>query len=73
MAKFTKRSMFSGIVRTMEFPQYTQDQFDRLYNAWQNRKGLIQEIFTDMNDSEREFLQTGTTDAEWDAEFGDDE
>jgi hypothetical protein len=73
MAKFTKTSMLSGITRTIEFAQYTQDEFEKRYLAWKRGDGLIQEIFSELSDSGREFILTGSTDAEWDNEFGDDD
>lgn len=73
MAKFTKTSMLTGIRRTIEFPQYTQEEFEKRYLAWKRGDGLIQEIFSELSDSGREFILTGSTDAEWDQEFGDDD
>jgi hypothetical protein len=60
----TKKSMFSGTAHTMELP-VTQAQLDR----WQGGE-LIQTVFPFLSVSEREFLMTGVTAAEWDHEFG---
>jgi len=60
----TKKSMFSGTAHTMELP-VTQVQLDR----WQGGE-LIQTVFPFLSASEREFLMTGVTAAEWDHEFG---
>ena len=60
----TKKSMFSGTAHTMELP-VTQVQLDR----WQGGE-LIQTVFPFLSSSEREFLMTGVTAAEWDHEFG---
>ena len=61
--KITRKSMFSGIVRTVELP-ITQEQLDR----WQNGE-LIQKVFPFLSKDQREFLMTGVTAEEWDAEF----
>jgi len=60
----TKKSMFSGTAHTMELP-VTQAQLER----WQGGE-LIQKVFPFLSASEREFLMTGVTAAEWDHEFG---
>ena len=60
----TKKSMFSGTAHTMELP-VTQAQLDR----WRGGE-LIQTVFPFLSASEREFLMTGVTAAEWDQEFG---
>ena len=60
----TKKSMFSGTANTMDLP-VTQVQLDR----WQGGE-LIQTVFPFLSASEREFLMTGVTAAEWNHEFG---
>jgi hypothetical protein len=35
--------------------------------------GLIQDVFPNLNSSEREFLMTGVTDEEWNRVFGEQE
>ena len=60
----TKKSMFSGQAHTMDLP-VTRAQLDR----WQGGE-LIQTVFPFLSSSEREFLMTGVTSAEWDHEFG---
>jgi len=60
----TKKSMFSGQAHTMDLP-VTRAQLDR----WQGGE-LIQTVFPFLSSSEREFLMTGVTSAEWDNEFG---
>jgi len=60
----TKKSMFSGQAHTMDLP-VTRAQLDR----WQGGE-LIQDVFPFLSRSEREFIVTGTTQDEWDQEFG---
>ena len=73
MAKFTKTSDISGIQRTMEFKQYTQEEFDKRLAAWQRKDLLIQDAFPDLTDNGREFILTGATQEEWDSIFERDE
>lgn len=72
-ARFTNRSMFTGITRTIELPQYSQDEFDRRYTAWQQRRALIQEAFPELSDDAREFIMTGVTADEWNKAFGEEQ
>lgn len=65
MARITKTSMISGITRTLEMKQYTQEEFERRYYAWNTGKLLIQEAFPEVSDSAREFIKTGIIEAEW--------
>jgi uncharacterized protein YlzI (FlbEa/FlbD family) len=44
---------------------------ERWYN-WQMKGQLIQHAFNNLTDSQREFLMTGLTDAEWDEAFKDE-
>ena len=60
----TKKSMFSGQAHTMDLP-VTRAQVDR----WQGGE-LIQNVFPFLSRAEREFIVTGTTQDEWDNEFG---
>lgn len=64
--KVTRMSMFSGKIHTLEI-EVTQEQLDELNSP--NRR-LIQEIVPNLTPDEREFLMTGVTKEEWDAEFG---
>lgn len=72
MATCTRISMISNIERTMDFPQYTQDEFLRRYVLWVNGE-LIQNAFPDLSDEEREFIKTGITPEEWATAFEDPE
>jgi len=70
MAQYTKRSEFSKTQRTMSFPMYSQDEFDKRLIAWQTGKLLIQEAFPEISPSAREFIMTGLTQEEWDNMLG---
>ena len=56
----TKKSTMTGNVNT------TQDQLD-LYN---NGGVLIQSVFPNLTQGEREFIKSGTTPSEWKNMFG---
>tara|TARA_R100000951_G_scaffold105043_2_gene98572 strand:- start:527 stop:736 length:210 start_codon:yes stop_codon:yes gene_type:complete len=62
-----KRSMVSGKWHVMKLP-ITNDQIER----WQNGK-FIQNAMPDLDDEQREFLMTGITPDEWNANFGETE
>jgi hypothetical protein len=66
--KVTKQSQISGVVRTREL-DITEQQ---LWN-YEMGLGLIQDVFPNLNSSEREFLKTGVTDEEWNRVFGEQE
>jgi len=66
--KVTKQSQISGVVRTMELDITAQ----QLWN-YEMGLGLIQDVFPNLNSSEREFLMTGVTDEEWNSVFGEQE
>lgn len=57
--KITKKSPLTGIDHTMDLP-ITQEQLDR----WENGE-LIQQVFDDLSDSQREFLISGIYEDEW--------
>jgi hypothetical protein len=63
--------MLTGVTRTMEFSQYTQEEFEQRYTAWRSGKLLIQEAFAELSVNGREFVKTGITYEEWEKEFGD--
>ena len=72
-ARHTMTSMLSGITRTMEFQQYTQEEFEQRYHAWRSGKLLIQEAFAELSANGREFVKTGITASEWDDAFPDND
>jgi hypothetical protein len=67
MMKITRKSLFTGVVRTLELP-ITEAQVLAYWNG-----ALLQEAFPSCTPGEREFFKTGVTDEEWDAAFGDSE
>ena len=58
-----KRSAFTGIIHELDL-DITIKQLER----WNNGE-LIQNVFTNLSDDEREFLMTGITPDEWDIIF----
>lgn len=69
-ARITKTSMLSRKTRTMEFEQYTAEEFEKRLLAYNNGKLLLQEAFPELSNSAREFIKTGITDEEWDEYMG---
>lgn len=65
--KITRTSMYSGITRTRDL-DVTIEQID----AWHNG-ALIQNVFPDLSDSDREFIITGITADEWIEMFSGEE
>ena len=66
MIRITKRSAFSGKMRSMELP-VTLEQI----SAWQNGV-LIQVAMPQLDTNQAEFLKTGITPEEWEKAFPDD-
>ena len=58
--RITKTSILTGKTHTLEI-DITQEQID----AWQGGE-LIQRVMSHLGSDEREFLISGTTQAEWD-------
>jgi hypothetical protein len=69
MAIFTKKSPINNRIRTLEIPQYTQDEFDTLYNAYRRGDLLIDEAFNKVSPGAKHFIKTGTTLEEWDNHY----
>jgi hypothetical protein len=59
MMEITKKSMISGITRTMDLP-VTRCQI----NLWRTGT-LIQDAMPELDDDQREFIMTGITPEEW--------
>lgn len=65
--QFIRKSMLSGVVRTRDI-DVTEEEYDR----W--RSGvLIQRAMPHLSDVDREFIMTGITEEEWNAEFAGEE
>lgn len=65
----TRKSVISGNVNTMDI-NVTHEDFEKLESGW-----LIQSAMPHISADEREFIMTGITPQEWEAEMGceDDE
>lgn len=63
MVTITRKSPLTGKVNTMDL-DVTQDQLDRFNNRRANGE-LIQHIFPNLTDVEREFILTGYTAEDW--------
>ena len=61
-------SQITGIERELDLP-VTKQQLERYALG----EELIQNIFPQLSNSEREFIMTGITDDEWNAHFSEDE
>lgn len=51
----------------------TQEEYDNYFNLPRKERPLIQNAFPKLSKDDREFLLSGITPEEWDAEFGPDE
>lgn len=63
--KIQRRSPLTGQINTLDLPSVTEDKLHR----WQHGQELIQDVFPDLSNSEREFLMTGYTDEDWEKLF----
>jgi len=64
--KITRKSLLSGQISSMEL-DVTQEQLD-LYGEGIEK---VQDVFPNLNPSEREFIKTGITPNEWDNTYND--
>jgi hypothetical protein len=62
--QITRKSMFTGKIHSMDI-DVTQEQID----AWEGGE-LIQNAMPNLSADEREFIKTGVTPEEWEAQFG---
>jgi hypothetical protein len=67
-ADIFKRSMISGKMHVGKF-KLTKEQFD----SWQVNGRLIQDAMPHLTKDEREFFLSGSTPAEWDEAFKEDD
>ncbi len=65
MAKVTRVSPITGIERTMNLPQYDQDQFDTLMIAYNQGKISLEEAFAKCSPNAITFISSGLTNDEW--------
>jgi hypothetical protein len=66
--QITRKSVISGIQRTMDIPVNPED-----FIAWQAGHGAIQDLMPYLSDDHREFILSGITETEWSDAFGVDE
>ena len=70
--QLTKKSSISGNLNTiiidMEYSVFLEK-----YRIWTSEIHLIQDVFPELNDDEKEFIISGTTKEEWDDLFGEEE
>jgi hypothetical protein len=64
MMKITRKSPFTGKVRTKELPI---TKFE--YELWQKGSLLIQHVFPHLSADDREFILTGISSSEWNETF----
>jgi hypothetical protein len=64
--QITRKSVISGIQRTMEIPVNPED-----FMAWQAGYGNIQDLMPYLSRDHREFILSGITTEEWDAAFAE--
>ena len=69
MIEVTRISPLTGNVNKM-YLDITQEQIAE-WNAPAEERRLIQDIFPNLNDDEREFIMTGYTPADWRALHGE--
>lgn len=62
-----RQSVLTQQWHTMELP-VTQEAVD----AWRKHGRLIQDVFPHLTPSQRQFLMSGVTEAEWEKAFGDE-
>jgi len=63
-----RQSVLTRNWNTMELP-VTAQQIDE----WKNKGRLIQDVFPHLSASQRQFLMSGVTEAEWVKAFGDED
>lgn len=61
-----RQSMITGIWNEMDLP-VTSKQL----KMYENNEGTLQDIFSDLTASQREFIKTGIVDEDWDFAFKD--
>lgn len=64
----TKTSLVSGKDHTLDLP-VTEEQLNRYASGHE----LIQNVFPELTDAQREFLMSGITEEEWDAIFPEED
>jgi hypothetical protein len=62
--KITRKCPITGIVNTLDIP-VTYEQLQ----DWENKKGLIQNVMSNLTPDQREFIMTGILPTNWDDIF----
>ncbi len=62
-----RKSVLTGLTHEMYLP-INQQELDRWHAG-----ELIQDVFPNLSDDQREFLKTGITAEEWEEAFGEEE
>lgn len=62
----TRTSQATGITRTMDLP-VTKEQIV----MWATTSALVQDVFPNLSNDQREFIMTGITADEWDQIYAD--
>ncbi len=65
--QFIRKSILSGVTRSRDI-DVTEEEYDR----WRSGM-LIQRAMPHLSDVDREFIMTGITEEEWNAEFAGEE
>ena len=65
--QITRKSMMSGITRTLDLPVTPKQMAD-----WKYGGVLIQDAMPHLSMADKEFIMTGVTDAEWQQEFAEE-
>lgn len=72
MARITRKSIITGITRTLELKKYTQDEFEQRIHAVKEGKVSLEEAFPDISQNAKNFIVYGTTEKEWEStEYGE--
>lgn len=64
-ARFRNKSILTERVRTLEFKNYTQLEFDRRYHSFEIGEITLENAFPDISTEAMEFILYGTTREEW--------
>lgn len=70
MARVTRESILTGIVRTLEIASYDTLEFERRYVAWKETGVDIKTAFPDLHHNTLMFITHGTTPEEWEQHMG---
>jgi hypothetical protein len=64
--KITKKSILTGVERTRDMPEVTEEKYEQWRGTDGNPGKPIQDVFPELSADDREFLMTGITPDEWD-------